>query len=69
MVQETPEEFKGLTSMAEILDNRFRIPGTNIRFGIDGIIGLFPYIGDVVTFQPVFVRHYYILQKLSLAFH
>ena len=36
--------------MAEILDNRFRIPGTEIRFGIDGIIGLFPYIGDVVTF-------------------
>jgi hypothetical protein len=45
-----PEEFKGLNSMAEILDNRFQIPGTDIRFGIDGIIGLIPYVGDVATF-------------------
>ncbi|MEM6377702.1 MAG: DUF4112 domain-containing protein [Bacteroidota bacterium] len=44
------DEFKGLNSMAELLDNRFKIPGTDIRFGIDGIIGLIPYVGDVLTF-------------------
>lgn len=39
-----------LDRSAEILDNKFRIPGTNIRFGIDALIGLFPYFGDVLTF-------------------
>jgi len=33
-----------------LLDDIFRIPGTNIRFGLDGIIGLiFPGAGDAVT--------------------
>ena len=33
-----------------LLDDRFRIPGTNIRFGIDALIGLVPGLGDVVGF-------------------
>ena len=32
-----------------LLDEAFRIPGTSIRFGIDGIIGLVPGIGDVLA--------------------
>jgi len=33
-----------------LLDDRFRIPGTDLRFGVDPIIGiLFPGIGDAVT--------------------
>ncbi|MDR3739124.1 MAG: DUF4112 domain-containing protein [Terracidiphilus sp.] len=32
-----------------LLDEAFRIPGTSIRFGIDGIIGLVPGLGDVVA--------------------
>ena len=39
-----------LDNMSALLDSRFRIPGTNIRFGFDFIIGLVPYAGDVVTF-------------------
>lgn len=39
-----------LDKTAEILDNRFRIPLTNIRFGVDSIIGLFPYVGDFAGF-------------------
>lgn len=39
-----------LDKTAEILDNRFRIPFTNIRFGIDSIIGLVPYVGDIAGF-------------------
>ncbi|MDX1585169.1 MAG: DUF4112 domain-containing protein [Balneolaceae bacterium] len=31
---------------AELLDSRFTIPGTNISFGIDPLIGLIPGIGD-----------------------
>ena len=32
-----------------LLDEAFRVPGTNIRFGIDGIIGLVPGLGDVLA--------------------
>jgi hypothetical protein len=32
--------------LAEILDRRFTIPGTSIRFGLDPIIGLIPGVGD-----------------------
>jgi hypothetical protein len=34
---------------ARIFDSAFRIPGTNIRFGIDPIIGLVPGIGDLAS--------------------
>lgn len=32
-----------------LLDEAFRVPGTGIRFGIDGVIGLVPGIGDVLA--------------------
>ncbi len=32
-----------------LLDEAFRVPGTQIRFGLDGIIGLVPGLGDVLA--------------------
>lgn len=32
-----------------LLDEAFRVPGTQFRFGIDGIIGLVPGLGDVIA--------------------
>ena len=32
-----------------LLDEAFRVPGTQIRFGLDGIIGLVPGLGDVIA--------------------
>jgi hypothetical protein len=32
-----------------LLDEAFRVPGTNVRFGIDGIVGLVPGVGDVLA--------------------
>lgn len=32
-----------------LLDEAFRVPGTRFRFGLDGIIGLIPGIGDVLA--------------------
>jgi len=32
-----------------LLDEAFTIPGTRIRFGIDGIIGLIPGLGDILA--------------------
>ena len=34
--------------LARLLDDLIRIPGTNIRLGLDPIIGLIPGMGDVV---------------------
>ncbi len=50
--QNKPEASKDLILLdraAEVLDNKFRFPSTNFRFGIDAIIGLIPYIGDIFT--------------------
>ena len=37
-----------LNRLAWLMDNSFRIPGTQLRFGIDGLIGLFPGLGDAL---------------------
>lgn len=38
-----------IRALAELMDNRFVIPGTSFRIGLDGLIGLIPGIGDVAT--------------------
>ena len=43
------ERLARLDALASILDTAFVIPGTNVRFGADSLIGLVPGIGDVVT--------------------
>jgi hypothetical protein len=35
--------------MARLFDAQFRVPGTEIRFGIDPLIGLVPGIGDLAS--------------------
>ena len=39
-------EIERLENLAHWLDSRFRIPGTDIRFGLDAMVGLLPGIGD-----------------------
>jgi Domain of unknown function (DUF4112) len=41
-----------LRTWADLLDSRFRIPGTSIRFGLDPILSLIPGVGDLAS--PVF---------------
>jgi Domain of unknown function (DUF4112) len=48
----TPQTLDALRRYAVLLDSQFRVPGTNIRFGLDAIVGLIPGIGDIST--PVF---------------
>src|SRR6185312_932019 len=38
-----------LEHLASLLDDVFRVPGTNLRFGLDPLIGLIPGLGDFVT--------------------
>jgi hypothetical protein len=35
--------------LAYWLDDRYRLPGTRFRIGLDGIVGLIPGVGDAVT--------------------
>ena len=39
---------ENLDLLAHLLDDWFRVPGTSIRFGLDGIIGLVPGLGDIL---------------------
>ncbi len=45
-------DLDALRRWATLLDSAFRVPGTNIRFGLDAIIGLVPGLGDLSA--PVF---------------
>ena len=49
---QTPQDpdLARLDVLAKLLDNQFRIPATNLRFGLDGLIGLVPYVGDMAGF-------------------
>ena len=38
-----------LHALSKLLDTAFILPGTKIRYGIDGLIGLVPVVGDIIT--------------------
>jgi hypothetical protein len=40
---------ENLDLLAHLLDDWFRIPGTSIRLGLDGLIGLIPGLGDILA--------------------
>ena len=51
MTDELPTHRAALARLdryATLMDARFRVPGTRIRFGLDPIIGLLPGIGDAL---------------------
>jgi Domain of unknown function (DUF4112) len=43
------ERVARLDALATLLDTAFIVPGTNVRFGFDALIGLVPGIGDAIT--------------------
>ena len=38
-----------LEAVEGVLERAFVVPGTNYRVGLDGIVGLIPVLGDIVT--------------------
>lgn len=42
-----PARNAGLRTLVRVLDDAFVIPGTNMRFGLDAVLGLVPGLGDV----------------------
>lgn len=49
-MEETPKSVTQLDQYATWLDSKFKIPGTNIRFGLDALIGLIPGAGDILSY-------------------
>lgn len=45
----TPPRSPGLEQMAWLMDRAIQIPGTRITVGLDAILGLLPFGGDVLT--------------------
>src|SRR5262245_9560585 len=43
------ERIVRIDALATLLDTAFILPGTNVRFGLDAIVGLVPGIGDAIT--------------------
>ena len=43
------ERLERIRRLVRLLDEAFRIPGTNYRIGLDGLIGLVPVAGDLIT--------------------
>lgn len=44
-----PRQLSRARTVARLLDRRFRVPGTSIRFGLDPVLGLLPVGGDVIA--------------------
>lgn len=40
---------KRIRAVSHVLDEAIRIPGTNIRFGLDPVFGILPVAGDTVA--------------------
>lgn len=38
--------------VARLLDTRYGLPGTRLRFGLDSLVGLIPGVGDTVMLLP-----------------
>jgi hypothetical protein len=43
---------EGLRRISQLLDSAFELPGTSYRIGLDPVIGLVPWVGDLVS--PLF---------------
>ncbi len=43
-------KLKWVERVSYLMDEKFRLPGTNFRFGIDPLINLIPIAGDISGF-------------------
>lgn len=48
-VEERRQRMRRVERIAWILDNAWRLPGTQIRLGVDSVLGLIPGVGDVAS--------------------
>jgi hypothetical protein len=62
------ERIARLDALASLLDTALVIPGINVRFGLDALLGLVPGIGDAITtVLSLFIVHE--AHRLGAPFH
>jgi hypothetical protein len=44
-----PPSLQSFERISNLMDSRFEIPGTGIRFGLDPLLSLMPVLGDLIT--------------------
>lgn len=44
-----PPSLQSFERISKLLDSKFEIPGTGIRFGLDPLFSLMPVLGDLIT--------------------
>lgn len=45
----SPPDLKWVDKITDLMDSKFRLPGTQFRFGLDPILGLVPGLGDAAS--------------------
>ena len=61
IVLDKEAELARIERLAILLDSEFVIPGTDVRFGLDPLVGLIPVVGDVIGL----IASLYIVHRLS----
>lgn len=63
----TPEDarLRRLERLSQVLDTAMRVPGTNVRIGLDGLLGFIPGVGDALG---AVLSSYIILEAARLGF-
>lgn len=44
-----------IEAIASLMDDRFVIPGTSTRVGLDAVIGLVPVVGDLISLSLIHI--------------
>jgi hypothetical protein len=59
MREQDARTIQALRKWSVLLDSAFRVPGTNMTFGLDPILGLIPGLGDLTTpfFSALLLLH------------
>ncbi len=52
MERELETELKHLKNIAFTMENLLPIPGTNLRIGLDAMVGFVPVVGDIIGLLP-----------------
>jgi uncharacterized protein DUF4112 len=67
-LRSSEDELLDLEWLVDLMDSRFTVPGTQIRVGLDALLGLVPGVGDAVsTIVSAFI--FQRLRKHDLPWH
>ena len=50
LYNKVPQDFKNIAKVVKLMESSFKIPFTNMTFGLEPIIGLVPVLGDALGF-------------------